>query len=114
MEDPQIGGYLRPAEGAVFDAYSAQFKLRKGAVATLLILRELRCGRLPILKDRYPMPEGRGRKRVTARPTDLSLKRAFEKHVAELGMDPDPSAGILFRAELHERWLERCTRMESD
>jgi hypothetical protein len=112
-QDPQIGGYLRPEERAAFDAYVDQFKLRKGAVATLLILREIRCTRLLELRERYATPTGAGRMRVTARPTDSSLKRAFEEHVARLGMDPDPAAGIIFRAELQERWLERVTSMES-
>jgi hypothetical protein len=111
-QDPQIGGYLRPEEKKAFDEYIEQFKLRKGAVATLLILRELRCSRLPRLKERFAMPPGSGRARISARPTDLSLKTAFEQHVSKFGMDPDPSAGIVFRAELHERWLEKA--MESD
>lgn len=105
--DPQIGGYLRPDEKSAFEDYIEQFKLRKGAVATLLILRELRHCRLPQLKDRFPMPGGKGRKRISARPTDLSVKTAFEEHVSKLGLDPDPCAGIIFRAELRERWLER-------
>ena len=113
-QDPQIGGYLRPDERTAFDAYVDQFKLRKGADATLLILREIRCKRLPELKKRYSMPAGAGRKRVTARPVDISLKQVFERHVAECGIDPDPAAGIIFRAELQERWLERATFMESD
>lgn len=111
--DTQIGGYLRPDEGKKFDEYIQRFKLRKGVVPTLLILRELRCSRLPRLKERYPMPPGNGRKRISARPTDLSMKKAFKNHVAQWGMAPDPAAGILFRAELHEKWLERAT-MESD
>jgi hypothetical protein len=110
--DPQIGGYLRPDEKSAFEDYIEQFKLRKGAVATLLILRELRCSRLPQLNDQFSMPLGQGRKRISARPTDLSVKAAFEEHVSRLGMDRDPSAGIIFRAELHERWLERA--LESD
>jgi hypothetical protein len=111
--DPQIGGYLRPDEGAAFDAYVAQFKLRKGAVATLLIVREIRCGRLPELKEQYSMPTGTGRIRITARPIDISLKQTFEEHVARFDMAPDPAAGIIFRAELLERWLESATFMES-
>jgi hypothetical protein len=112
-QDPQIGGYLRPAEKELFDAYIEQFKLRPGAVATLLILRELRCARLLVLNDRYPMPPGKGRSRVSARPTDISIKRAFEQHVATIGLDPDPAAGVIWRAEIHERWLERALLMES-
>lgn len=106
-QDPQIGGYLRPEEKKAFEDYIGQFKLRKGAVATLLILREIRCSRLPELKERFPPPPAKGRARISARPTDLTLKAAFEEHVSKLGLDPDPSAGIIFRAELHERWLER-------
>jgi hypothetical protein len=110
----QIGGYLRPHERAEFDTYMEQFKLRKGAVPALLILREIRSGRLSVLKERYPMPGGKGRARVTALPTDDTLKLAFERHAAQFDMDPDPAAGVVYRAELHERWLERALRMESD
>ena len=112
-DDRQIGGYLRPDERAEFDRYIAQFKLRKGAVATLLIVRELRCSRLPRLQELYSAPEGTGRKRITATPTDTSLKKEFERHAGLFGIEPDPAAGIVFRAELHEKWLERALTMES-
>jgi hypothetical protein len=106
--DPQIGGYLRPDERTAFDEYVKQFKpLRIGEVATLLVLRELKCGRLGELATSYPKPAGNGRKRVTARPSDPGLKVAFEEHVCQFGLAPDPAAATVFRAELHERWLER-------
>jgi hypothetical protein len=113
-QDPQIGGYLRPNEREAFDEYVEQFKpLRIGEVATLLVLRELKSARLALLPKRYPKPAGKGRKRITARPMDLTLKRAFEEHVARFDLDPDPAAAFIFRAELKERWLERCISLES-
>lgn len=105
--DNQIGGWLRASEKKEFDAYLAQFCIRPAAAATLLIVRELGCKRLPDLQRKYGQKLGSDRKRVSARPTKLELKAEFEKHAAEFGMAPDPAASVVFRAELKERWLER-------
>lgn len=112
-EDLQIGGWVRPGEYRDFMRYIEPFHLRAAAAGTLLIVRELRFERLPRLKDIYPAPPGKGRKRISARPMNIGLKRAFEAHVTRLGMDVDPSVAILFRAELEERWLEQAIKMES-
>lgn len=106
-KDHQIGGWLPVAEKQALDGYLRQFAIRPTAAATLLIVRELRCKRLPTLKERYAGSIGTGRKRMTAHQPDGKLKQAFAEHVASVGMDPDPAASILFRAELDERWLER-------
>ena len=103
----QIGGWLRPSEKQALDEYLKQFGIRPTAAATLLIVRELRRKRLPDLQSRYADSPGTNRERVTAHPTDGKLKEAFKRHAASLGMDPDPAASILFRAELEERWLAR-------
>jgi hypothetical protein len=104
--DYQIGGWLRPSEKAALQEYLSQFGIGPGAAATLLIVRELRCKRLPKLKDRFSKPTGAERKRVTAHQPDGQLKQAFKEHAAAFGMDPNPAASILFRAELEERWLQ--------
>jgi hypothetical protein len=111
--DNQIGGWLRAPEKRAFEDYLGQFGIRPTAAATLLIVRELRCKRLPRLKERYEESPGRERKRVTAHQTNGQLKSEFNEHVRALGMDPDPAASILFRAELDERWLERSVHLES-
>lgn len=110
-KDHQIGGWLPRSEKLALDEYLKQFAIRPTAAATLLIVRELRCRRLRSLKKRYARSIGSDRKRMTAHQPDSKLKRAFTEHAASAGMDPDPAASILFRAELDERWLERA--MES-
>jgi hypothetical protein len=107
-KDDQIGGWLRPSEKKALEIYLKQFSIRPAAAATLLIVRELRCKRLSLLKQRYAQAVGSERGRVTAHPTDPTLKLSFNEHAAALGMDPDPAASILFRAELDERWLEKA------
>jgi hypothetical protein len=107
-KDDQIGGWLRAPEKKALETYLKQFSIRPTAAATLLIVRELRCKRLPLLKERYAQAAGSERGRLTAHPTDSALKLAFNAHAAAVGMDPDPAASILFRAELEERWLEKA------
>lgn len=106
-KDYQIGGWLRSSEKDALYEYLKQFGIRPTAAASLLIARELRCKRLPKLKERYGDPAGANRKRLTAHQPNGRLKQAFKEHVALLGMDPDPAASIVFRAELNERWLQR-------
>jgi len=110
-KDFQIGGWLCPSEKDALDQYLKRVGIRPTAAATLLIVRELRRKRLPELKERYAAPMARGRKRLTAHQPDGKLKQAFTEHAAAFGLDPNPAASILFRAELEERWLENA--MES-
>lgn len=109
----QIGAWVRADEYARFMDYLAQFHLRPAAVATLLIVREIRRCHLPELKELYGHPAGPDRERITARPVDGRLKRKFEAHVERLGIGPDPAAAMVYRAELDDRWLERALGLES-
>lgn len=107
-KDHQIGGWLKPSEKDALQHYLRQFGIRPTAAATLLIVRELKRKRLPELQAMYAESAGPERKRLTAHQPDGKLKQAFKEHVASIGMDPDPAASILFRAELKERWLEQA------
>lgn len=107
-KDYQIGGWLRRSEKDALQEYLKQFGIRPAAAATLLIVRELRCKRLPKLKERYAEHVGSERSRLTAHQPDGTLKEAFKQHAAAAGLDPNPAASILFRAELEERWLENA------
>lgn len=112
IQDRQIGGWMRASEQREFMRYLEQFRLGPGPVAALLILRELRCRRLPALRDKYPAPAEKGRARISARPDDLAVKKAFDAHARDFDLSPDPAAALVFRAELAERSLEKW--MESD
>jgi hypothetical protein len=98
---------LCASEKQALYGYLKQFGIRPAAAATLLIVRELRCKRLSSLKGSYSDSISGKRERVTAHPADGAIKQAFNEHAASLGMDPDPAASILFRAELKERWLAK-------
>jgi hypothetical protein len=110
-KDHQIGGWQRPSEKAALEEYLDQFGIGHAAAATLLFVRELRCNRLSMLKDRFAVPTGSDRKRITVHQPDGGLKTAFKEHAASIGLKPNAAASILLRAELSERWLEKA--MES-
>ncbi len=102
----QITGYLTPVQAAAFQNHAASGGLDVSALANLLIVRELRTKRLPILKMDFDvdLPPGE-RMKVTAHQRLDITKEAFAAHAAETGLKPSPAAAILFRAELKERWL---------
>lgn len=103
----QIGGYLTPEEHAEFKRYAAAFQLKESSLANLLLVREMRLGRLGRLKEVYlPQVPMRSRGRVTAHQPDGTTKEAFEAHARAEGLKPDQAAAVLFRAELTERWLD--------
>ena len=112
--DNRIGGYLSIEEHAAFKEYAASLQLGVSALASLLIEREIRVVRLAKLAETYRrhLPLSR-RRRITAKPQLDGCKAVFDVHVRKLDLSPDAGAGILFRAELTERWLERSVLMES-
>ena len=103
----QIGSNLRPEEYDNFKAYAASFQLTHSAVANLLILRELRRRRLDRLRKKHKEFRGLPEHRITGN-VNANIKAAFDAHVAEIGLGSDAAAGIVFRAELGERWLDRA------
>jgi hypothetical protein len=103
----QIGSNLRPEEYCDFKAYAGRFQISQSAVANLLIIKELRRARLERLRLRHKEYRGLPEHRITANQRDPTIKAAFESHVARLGLGSDAAAGILFRAELRELWLDR-------
>jgi hypothetical protein len=105
----QIGGYLQPDEHARFKAYANGLGLSESALANLLIVREIRCKRLRVLKGKYLTgTPSESRQRVTAHRSDAVMKSAFLTRSGEEGLKPDQAASILYRAEISERWLEQA------
>ena len=103
----QIGSNLRPSEYEQFNCYADDLQVSNTSLANLLIRRELRRKRLAKLREKHPAFRGLREHRITANQTNPPIKAAFEAHVREIGLGTDAAAGILFRAELRERWLDR-------
>lgn len=99
---------MTPDERDAFHDYALQHGLDSTALANLLIARELQARRLLVLAGRYdasgPLPE---RAKVVAHTPSAATKSAFTGLAEAAGLKPSRAAAILFRAELHERWLER-------
>lgn len=103
----QILGYLALDEADDFQRYAAELRLDRTALANLLIVRELRIGRLAKLKISYDRDlAGLEKTKIVAHQGDPATKAAFKVHSSALGLKPSRAAAILFRAELAERWLE--------
>jgi hypothetical protein len=102
----QIGANMLPTEHRDFCAYADSFHLKDSALANLLIVRELHRKRLGDLKPLYFKEVATiGSARITAHQTSVAAKAAFIAHAAAHGLKMGPAAGIIFRAELTERWL---------
>jgi hypothetical protein len=103
----QILGYLALDEADDFQRYAAELRLDRTALANLLIVRELRSGRLGELLTRYDRDlGGTENTKIVAHQADPATKVAFKAHAADFKLKPSRAAAILFRAELAEHWLE--------
>ena len=103
-----IGGWLSESEGVEFIAYAADMGIDSAALATILLVRELNHDRLGGLPDRLGDSLVRKDRRVTARAKLIGFKERFAKHAAKYALSSDAAAATVFRAELRERWLEKC------
>lgn len=102
----QILGYVTPDERDRFEAYARTHGLHITALANLLIARELRAGRLSDLIERFDIRPLPARTKIVAHTPDAATKEVFAFRAKEAGVKPSRAAAVLFRAELHERWLE--------
>jgi hypothetical protein len=105
----QIGCYLTEDETKELRAYAQAHELRVPSLCALIVLHELRCRRLSDLKSTYLRKVGKQEgQRVTARFSRPELKEEFSNHVNECGIGSDDATGVLIRAELQERWLDKA------
>lgn len=103
----QILGYLTLDEADDFERYAAGLRLDRTALANLLIVRELRIGRLAELMGRYDRDlAGTEKSKIVAHQADPATKAAFKAHAAVFKLKPSRAAAILFRTELAQHWLE--------
>lgn len=117
---PQITGYVTSGERSRFGEYAQSLGLDGAALASLLLHRELRVGRLeklrsdPRISQTAECPE-----KITIHGVSETTKGKFREHAAAHGLKPSPALAILCRAELKESWLHkamngtRSTRIES-
>jgi hypothetical protein len=103
---PQITGYLDESERAALTQYARQFGLDGSGLANLLLSRELRVGRLGMLKS--SAIEGGKRVKITAHQPNNSVFQLFKEHARSQGMRAGPALACLIHAELSERWLEKA------
>ena len=109
----QILGYLSFVEAVDFQLHAASGGLDASALANLLIARELNLARLSELRGEFCVDAVHpDRKKIVAHVRDDSTKVSFARAAAEAGLKPSPAAAILFRAELKERWLSHCLKVD--
>lgn len=106
---PQITGYMTADERSRFGDYAHRLGLDGGTVATLLLVRELRVDRLAELRSK---PGFRSPAKAPGKITSHRLaepeKQKFREHRARFKMSASKALGLLCRAELKERWLEKA------
>lgn len=108
-EAPQVTGRLTPTERQAFANYADELGLDAGTIATLLMSRELRTKRLVQLskKPQFRAIENCSRT-VTTHRFQAVDKQRFVNHAKEIGLSASKALGILCRAELAERWLDKA------
>jgi hypothetical protein len=109
----QQHAYLTSEEDAQFRRYAKARGLDATALASVLLLRELRLHRLEISRFSATDSLGHRDRKVTAHLPTQAEKEAFVAHARNCGLKPATAAAILLRAELTERWLDRDMGSES-
>lgn len=99
-----IGAWLSEEDGRAFGSYAHEFGLDESALATLLVVRELRIGRLKSIAHTRAEKSDKS-KRVTARPRQPEIGTAFANHALLHGLRSGQAAALLIRMELSEQWL---------
>ena len=106
----QITAYLPSDDAETFLSYSNSLGIDKSSLANLLIVRELQLNRLDSLSRFRHGQSSASCTKVTAHLSDPAIKDAFTASAARHKLRPGTAAGMIFRAELEERWLERSLR----
>lgn len=102
----QLTTHLARSERVAFEAYAQGFHLDPAALLALLFARELRIGRFRELLEKDEMPDVSKETKVTVRlkPADhMAISDQLLPQCESLSQ----AGGVLIRAELSERWLER-------
>jgi hypothetical protein len=104
----QIAGYVTVSEQAAALVYANGLGLGLSSLLNLLVRRELKIRQIGALIQAFPdRPLHRDCVKAIAHLDDSSLNNAFVEHAEEHGLSVALAAGLLLRAELEERWLER-------
>lgn len=110
----QVSGRMTAEERVRFGAYADSLGLDGGAVATLLMLRELRLRRLADLRSNARFREIAGAtSKITSHRFAEPDKRRFQEHISSIGLSSSKALGILCRTELVEKWLEQALLSDS-
>jgi len=115
VDGTQTTTHIHSSERAAFAAYSRKFGLDPAGLLALLLVREMRVGRLgSLMKEDVPHP-GPRRSKVTVHGRHSALRDGIVVMAAANGTSVSNACAVLIRAELTEGWLERviATRFES-
>jgi post-segregation antitoxin (ccd killing protein) len=104
----QITAYVSADDGERFRAYAASFGLDASALATLLLIRELRVDHLARLAAADLEARGQAYEKITAHQSDGTVKARWVTHARASGLSVSRAAAIVFRAELRDLWLQRA------
>jgi antitoxin component of RelBE/YafQ-DinJ toxin-antitoxin module len=109
---PQITTRLSPEIRDRFERYAAKLGLDASELARLLILREIRVGRLRRDKSR-PSRRRAAHKRGSERKLTAHFHLAdnvdeFARYAHARGFSRAAAARLIAEQELHERWLARA------
>ena len=109
-----IGGWLSEADGTEFIEYASKIGIGASALATLLLVRELNHDRMASIIDRGGKGPVQKDRRITARIKRKELKERFAEHARKYALSSDAAAAAVFRAELSEKWLEKCVSLDGN
>lgn len=101
----RIGGWLSKEEGEQFQAIALAIGVDECALATILVVRELRVHSLTSRQKEFLLAKVTKGKRITARPRRSDLKEQFSAYAYSLGLSNDAAAAAIFRKEISENWL---------
>ena len=102
-------------ERKAFGRYADALGLDAGTVATLLMIRELRLGRLGRLRVSPELRQPRNTSgTITSHRFGEARKARFREHLDKLSLSASEGLGVLCRAELKEHWLEAALSGDSE
>jgi hypothetical protein len=100
----QVNIYIRGTDRVRFAKYASQFGLDVTALSNLLLVRELRVGRLGDLQLKGPL--GPRKEKITAHVAS-DRREDFAIRAKNVGLSMSEAGALLVLTELEERWLEK-------
>ncbi len=109
----QIVGYVPHDHHSQFCEYAAEVGVPNSVLGLLLLHRELKLSRLQVLAARYPPAPKASCKHIAVSFATAAAKDAFVGHASGMQYSATYAAGVVFRAEVDERWLIKALSRDS-